>query len=149
MDARLVLSAQSLIAKGSRSPLVECEGGLVDRLRFDTPSPRGGLTSFEKAGKGSAPARWRSGYAEDCKSLHAGSIPARASTSQKMAENREKIRVGYLFLQVIYFVRVNQMLEGVGREMRLVGSSRIGRDLSVIRPAAYGFDLTLGCAGLR
>src|SRR5690606_7242956 len=26
------------------------------------------------------PARWRSGYAEDCKSLHAGSIPARAST---------------------------------------------------------------------
>ena len=24
-------------------------------------------------------ARWRSGYAEDCKSLHAGSIPARAS----------------------------------------------------------------------
>ena len=25
-------------------------------------------------------ARWRSGYAEDCKSLHAGSIPARAST---------------------------------------------------------------------
>ena len=25
------------------------------------------------------PARWRSGYAEDCKSLHAGSIPARAS----------------------------------------------------------------------
>ena len=27
-----------------------------------------------------AAARWRSGYAEDCKSLHAGSIPARAST---------------------------------------------------------------------
>src|SRR5262249_40304940 len=27
------------------------------------------------------PARWRSGYAEDCKSLHAGSIPARASIS--------------------------------------------------------------------
>ena len=27
-------------------------------------------------------ARWRSGYAEDCKSLHAGSIPARASTSR-------------------------------------------------------------------
>jgi hypothetical protein len=26
-----------------------------------------------------SPARWRSGYAEDCKSLHAGSIPARAS----------------------------------------------------------------------
>lgn len=27
-------------------------------------------------------ARWRSGYAEDCKSLHAGSIPARASNIQ-------------------------------------------------------------------
>ena len=29
-------------------------------------------------------ARWRSGYAEDCKSLHAGSIPARASTDRLM-----------------------------------------------------------------
>ena len=29
-----------------------------------------------------SPARWRSGYAEDCKSLHAGSIPARASIPQ-------------------------------------------------------------------
>ena len=28
-------------------------------------------------------ARWRSGYAEDCKSLHAGSIPARASISRR------------------------------------------------------------------
>jgi hypothetical protein len=26
-------------------------------------------------------ARWQSGYAEDCKSLHVGSIPARASKS--------------------------------------------------------------------
>ena len=26
-------------------------------------------------------ARWQSGYAEDCKSLYVGSIPARASTS--------------------------------------------------------------------
>ena len=32
-------------------------------------------------------ARWRSGYAEDCKSLHAGSIPARASTSRKLCES--------------------------------------------------------------
>src|SRR5690606_41901334 len=30
---------------------------------------------------GRGPARWRRGNAEDCKSLHAGSIPARASTS--------------------------------------------------------------------
>ena len=30
-----------------------------------------------------AAARWRSGYAEDCKSLHAGSIPARASIPQQ------------------------------------------------------------------
>jgi hypothetical protein len=35
-------------------------------------SPQGRLQAL--------PARWRSGYAEDCKSLHAGSIPARAST---------------------------------------------------------------------
>ena len=28
---------------------------------------------------GAAPARWQSGYAEDCKSLYVGSIPARAS----------------------------------------------------------------------
>ncbi len=32
-------------------------------------------------------ARWRSGYAEDCKSLHAGSIPARASTSRATRES--------------------------------------------------------------
>ena len=32
--------------------------------------------------RGVGEARWRSGYAEDCKSLHAGSIPARASTSR-------------------------------------------------------------------
>src|SRR4029079_7754042 len=32
-----------------------------------------------------AEARWRSGYAEDCKSLHAGSIPARASNSFQFA----------------------------------------------------------------
>jgi hypothetical protein len=31
--------------------------------------------------RASPAARWRSGYAEDCKSLHAGSIPARASTT--------------------------------------------------------------------
>ena len=28
-------------------------------------------------------ARWQNGYAEDCKSLYAGSIPARASTFLK------------------------------------------------------------------
>lgn len=28
---------------------------------------------------GSTEARWQNGYAEDCKSLYAGSIPARAS----------------------------------------------------------------------
>jgi hypothetical protein len=27
------------------------------------------------------PARWQSGYAEDCKSLYVGSIPARASNA--------------------------------------------------------------------
>ena len=29
-------------------------------------------------------ASWRSGYAEDCKSLHPGSIPGEASISSKM-----------------------------------------------------------------
>jgi hypothetical protein len=42
-----------------------------------------------------AAARWRSGYAEDCKSLHAGSIPARASTqyrgSQSLVETSPKM----------------------------------------------------------
>src|SRR5690606_28852133 len=36
------------------------------------------------------PARWRSGYAEDCKSLHAGSIPARASTFPNLLPARQK-----------------------------------------------------------
>src|SRR4029079_770883 len=33
-------------------------------------------------------ARWRSGYAEDCKSLQPGSIPARASTFPQPVRNR-------------------------------------------------------------
>jgi hypothetical protein len=37
------------------------------------------LTQKAKPPTCGVPARWRSGYAEDCKSLHAGSIPARAS----------------------------------------------------------------------
>ena len=37
-------------------------------------------------------ARWRSGDAEDCKSLHAGSIPARASTSLYMANFLDRPR---------------------------------------------------------
>ena len=36
-------------------------------------------------------ARWRSGYAEDCKSLHAGSIPARASTFDLRIRAREGV----------------------------------------------------------
>src|SRR5437868_8855138 len=46
------------------------------------PGPSAGLDGQAKLGESPAPtrARWRSGYAEDCKSLHAGSIPARAST---------------------------------------------------------------------
>lgn len=32
-------------------------------------------------------ARWQSGYAEDCKSLYVGSIPARASNSLLFAAN--------------------------------------------------------------
>src|SRR5437868_14088473 len=45
------------------------------------PGPSAGLDGQAKLGESPAPtrARWRSGYAEDCKSLHAGSIPARAS----------------------------------------------------------------------
>lgn len=39
-----------------------------------------GLTGHKKAHKCALPARWRSGDAEDCKSLHPGSIPGRAST---------------------------------------------------------------------
>ena len=37
-------------------------------------------------------ARWRSGYAEDCKSLHAGSIPARASTPLDFSFNFNDLR---------------------------------------------------------
>ena len=42
-------------------------------------------TKTKKLKRFSYLARWRSGYAEDCKSLHAGSIPARASTSPENA----------------------------------------------------------------
>ena len=38
-----------------------------------------GLTAEAKARIGAALARWRSGDAADCKSVYAGSIPARAS----------------------------------------------------------------------
>ena len=38
-----------------------------------------------------SPARWRSGYAEDCKSLHAGSIPARASNHLEMSDLEQSL----------------------------------------------------------
>ena len=38
----------------------------------------------------SSPASWRSGYAEDCKSLHPGSIPGVASTLAPKSSNKIK-----------------------------------------------------------
>lgn len=62
--------------KAKRLSAVFCTATGLIRLRctlFWSSSPIPGERRDE--------ARWRSGYAEDCKSLHAGSIPARASIS--------------------------------------------------------------------
>lgn len=70
------------------------EGG--ESMRPDRSLLDGDLT----AGEGSfyveaepTAARWRSGYAEDCKSLYAGSIPARASSlpSNDCRDHRESV----------------------------------------------------------
>src|SRR5687768_14711407 len=61
-------------------------GGDRDRVRLRTRASARGqrqkvVDLAGRRGTSAAAARWRSGYAEDCKSLHAGSIPARASTA--------------------------------------------------------------------
>ncbi len=51
----------------------------------------GGKTTQLRASHASE-ARWRSGDAEDCKSLHPGSIPGRASTFQLRACRQRRCR---------------------------------------------------------
>ena len=66
-------------------PLLPADIGPANRHSSkDEPTGSKGLTRRAPSRQSASlsPARWRSGYAEDCKSLHAGSIPARASTSQ-------------------------------------------------------------------
>ena len=60
---------------------------------------RGRLTAFSPQpigtgwNAGSNEASWRSGYAEDCKSLHPGSIPGEASNAQAPAHQRRELDV--------------------------------------------------------
>lgn len=49
------------------------------------------LTGGEKPSICAATARWRSGYAEDCKSLHPGSIPGRASRFSRQGKALRRI----------------------------------------------------------
>ena len=58
------------------------------------------------------PARWRSGYAEDCKSLHAGSIPARASTSCEDRASPIKARASAALAQLVEHIIRNDGVTG-------------------------------------
>ena len=65
-------------------------------------------------------ARWRSGYAEDCKSLHAGSIPARASTSRATRES----------------AALAQLVEHIIRNDGVTGSSPVSGTIAFTRDEA-------------
>ncbi len=56
------------------------DAGIQPKVRTSARKLRTLVDGAQKTSEIRAVARWRSGYAEDCKSLHAGSIPARAST---------------------------------------------------------------------
>lgn len=83
-------------------PLIKRSDDLPDAVRTDARKPfgmQGGrLTAFSPQpigtgwNAGSNEASWRSGYAEDCKSLHPGSIPGEASNARAPARQRRGLK---------------------------------------------------------
>jgi hypothetical protein len=83
-------------------PLIKRSDDLPDAVRTDARKPfgmhGGRLTAFSPQpigtgwNAGSNEASWRSGYAEDCKSLHPGSIPGEASNARAPARQRRGLK---------------------------------------------------------
>ena len=69
----------SLICR-DRSKAVALTRGALLETALPEPAARTGVAGRAPRG-GATEASWRSGYAEDCKSLHPGSIPGEASIS--------------------------------------------------------------------
>ena len=99
------------------------------------------------------PARWRSGYAEDCKSLHAGSIPARASIppclALRLTARRIRGRTGAALAQLVEHIIRNDgvtgssPVSGTTSGQRWKRSAPVGRSLGPARAPAL-FEPEIG-----